>query len=525
MKRSIFSGILGLVMGAGFIFMGCGQQAKSADASGPDKLTIWAPLFWASKVTDHQENIAFQDYQKAANVQLVFQTPPVGLEQENFNLMIAGNTLPDLIMSGWSGTDMYTGGLDKFIDDGVIIRLNEMVEKYAPDYLKCINTFVPTDERKEFYTDKGNMAVFYAISPYEEWVYSSIVYRKDWLDDLGVENPETIEDVEKVLTLFRDKKGAKSPLIFPPQGVDGNSGIFVSAYGIGPGFYQKNGTVLYGPIQPEFKQYLTLMNDWYKKGLIDRDFPTRDEDAWKRMFTTGEGGAIIHSPDTMAAWLTGISPVVGGYYPVQRKGQRVQWRLKTFRARPPYCVAVTSACKNLEAAGRYLNYGYTEPGWMEANYGREGSTYIKTGEFFEINGVEFPSIDFTDTILHNPEYPNILDSLAKYKLHIGPFLRFEHQSNPVVAADKTAGEIRQFLTAAGDTSMVLPYISPTADEASEFSGIMNELYTFQTTAVLEFIMGKQSLNNFDQYVSTIKRLNIDRAIAIQQAALNRYNAR
>jgi putative aldouronate transport system substrate-binding protein len=521
----MFNGILGLVLGAGVMFAGCGQQTRSANTSGPDKLTIWAPLFWASKVTNHQENIAFQNYQKATNVQLVFQIPPVGMEQENFNLMIAGNTLPDLIMSGWSGTDMYTGGLDKFINDGVIIRLNDFVEKYVPDYIKCINTFVPEHERKEFFTDKGNIAVLYAISPYEEWVYRSIVYRKDWLDDLGLKNPETIEDVEKVLTMFRDKKGAKSPLMFPPQGIDGINGIFVSAYGIGPGFYQKNDTVLYGPIQPEFRQYLTLMNDWYEKGLIDRDFPTRDEDAWKRMLTTGESGAVIHGPDVIATWLAGISPVVGGYYPVQKAGQRVQWRLKTFRARPPYCVAVTSACKNLEAAGRYLNYGYTEPGWMEANYGQEGSTYNKTGEFFAINGVSFPSIEFTDVILHNPEYPNILDSLAKYKLHIGPFLRFEHQSNPVVAVDKTAGEIRQFLTAAGDTSMVLPYISPTDDESSEFTSIMNEIHTFQTVAVLEFIMGRQGLDNFDRYVSTIKQLNIDRAIAIQQAALYRYNTR
>jgi len=38
-------------------------------------------------------------------------------------------------------------------------------------------------------------------------------------------------------------------------------------------------------------------------------------------------------------------------------------------------------------------------------------------------------------------------------------------------------------------------------------------------------MGMEPLDNFDQYVEQIKKMNIQRAIDIYQAALERYNNR
>ena len=40
-----------------------------------------------------------------------------------------------------------------------------------------------------------------------------------------------------------------------------------------------------------------------------------------------------------------------------------------------------------------------------------------------------------------------------------------------------------------------------------------------------FILGTENLNNWDNYVNTIKKFGIDRAIEIQNAALSRYLVR
>jgi putative aldouronate transport system substrate-binding protein len=71
----------------------------------------------------------------------------------------------------------------------------------------------------------------------------------------------------------------------------------------------------------------------------------------------------------------------------------------------------------------------------------------------------------------------------------------------------------------------LPSITPTPDESQESARIMAEVNTYADEMLVKFILGTEPLSNFDAYVNTIKRMGIDRAIEIQNAALTRYNAR
>lgn len=488
----------------------------SAEAERPLEgitLKLWKPQWWASALANEADNLAWQTVSERLGCTLEFITPTLGSEQEQFNLMMAGGDLPDIIYTQWDGFNMYTGGLDKYVEEGVLIDFSDMVAEYAPDYLYCIENYVSEDEQKEFYTDSGYMCQFYAISPYEEYCYNGLMYRQDWMDELGLDRPVTLDEVENVLTQFKEVKGAEYPLIFPLNGIEGLGGVFVAAYGIGPGFYQEDGEVKYGPVQPAFRDYLAKMNDWYQKGLIDVDFPARDEDAWKRMLTTGQSGAIVHSPDTVGAWMSGITDMLGGYSPVLNEGDTIEYRLKTFACRPPYCAGITTECKNPEAAMTFLNYGYTEEGWMLYNYGVEGDTYEM------VDGVPV----FTEKMTNNPEYPSMLDTIALYKHHIGPFLRFEHESNPTINA---ANQVtRKMWTESAGTSLCLPYTTLTADEGTEKAGIMSQVQTYVDSAVTAFIIGTKSLDEFDAYVADIQAMGIDRAVQIEQAALERYNNR
>ncbi len=42
---------------------------------------------------------------------------------------------------------------------------------------------------------------------------------------------------------------------------------------------------------------------------------------------------------------------------------------------------------------------------------------------------------------------------------------------------------------------------------------------------LKFIFGTESLDDFDKYVETVENMGLDRALEIQNAALERYNSR
>jgi putative aldouronate transport system substrate-binding protein len=72
---------------------------------------------------------------------------------------------------------------------------------------------------------------------------------------------------------------------------------------------------------------------------------------------------------------------------------------------------------------------------------------------------------------------------------------------------------------------MMPRVTPTSAEASELSAIMAEVNTYQSEMFLKFIMGAEPLTNYDKYVAQLKNLKIERAIAIKQSALERYNKR
>src|SRR5690606_9647447 len=122
-------------------------------------------------------------------------------------LMIASGNLPDVIETNIT---TYPGGAEKAISDKVIIPLNDIIEKNAPNLKKYLDEH--PEIRKEISTDSGTIYTFPAIGAGNSNVSSGFVLRKDWLKELGLEAPETIEEWTTVLRAFKEKKGVKHPL-------------------------------------------------------------------------------------------------------------------------------------------------------------------------------------------------------------------------------------------------------------------------------------------------------------------------
>ena len=72
------------------------------------------------------------------------------------------------------------------------------------------------------------------------------------------------------------------------------------------------------------------------------------------------------------------------------------------------------------------------------------------------------------------------------------------------------------------TDRILPAITMTADEQTEFSAINNDIATYKDEMVNKYIIGTESLDSFDEFVATIEKLGIEEATSIQQGAYERY---
>ena len=88
-------------------------------------LTYWAELNGnaASIKSSFGEVPFFQEWQRRTGVELDFIQPPGNQGKEALSILLASGELPDLIEYEWIN---YPGGPEKAINDGYILRLNEI---------------------------------------------------------------------------------------------------------------------------------------------------------------------------------------------------------------------------------------------------------------------------------------------------------------------------------------------------------------------------------------------------------------
>ena len=115
----------------------------------------------------------------------------------------------------------YPGGPEKAIKDGVIIPLNDIFKEYCPNITKYLAENPDID--KMIKTDDGNYFAFPFIRGEDKLCYTVGGFvRQDWLEELGMEVPATVDEWHDVLTAFKKKKKVRrllSALTGPIQGL------------------------------------------------------------------------------------------------------------------------------------------------------------------------------------------------------------------------------------------------------------------------------------------------------------------
>lgn len=500
------------------------QTAGGKITDKPVTLTYWAGLNSnvAGTAASYNEIPLYEELEKRTGVHIEFLHPPVGQEGEQFNLMIASNELPDIIEHNWIG---YPGGPEKAIEDGIILKLNDIIDKYAPNLKRYYEANEKIDKMVK--TDSGAYYCFPFIRGDDFlMVYGGPQYRKDWLDELNLEIPTTIDEMEMVMREFKDKKGLDFALTFTTGNIKNSTygGFIISSYGVLYGYYvdPDTGQIKYGPIEPGFKEAMTTLAKWYKEGLLDPDFAAQDGKTYDAKITGGRvgvwfalaGSGIGRYTDTARPENPNFE-ITGGPWPTLNKGDIPLTGQKDHAYSGGASAAITTQCKEVEIAAKWLDYAYSEEGHMLFNFGIEGESYEM------VDG--YPK--YTEYIVNNPEGLPMGYAMGRYMKsnYGGPFIQDRRYMEQYLKYPEQVKAIEIWSQHKG--LLTVPPITPTPDESQRLSSIMNEINTYVDEMFLKFVMGQESLDNFDTYVEQIKKMNIEEAIKIQQAALDRYNAR
>jgi len=479
-------------------------------------------LSYASSISEHvtavsrwEETPFWQAWQEQTGVKLKL------VELTDFSLLLASGDYPDIICTGsWNN---YSGGIAKAIVDGIVIPITKYMNTLAFHYMKRLES--NEEWMKGAKTPDGEFPGFYHLRTNDPGVSNSygLVMRKDWLDQLGLPVPVTHDEFKEALIAFRDKMGATSPFSLPVGELRnmGNYGIMTSPFGlVSTDYYHKDGKVHYGAYEPEYKEFLKWLNQLYKEGLLDRNFLMLDAATKNSNIMNGISGATAgYAGGGIGVWMTTMAQkdpnykLVGVGSLVKNKGDKALFNQRQALV-PGTCAAITTSCKNVEAAVQFLNYGYTDEGDLLMQFGIEGKSFeIRNGKLY-----------YTDLVLKNPDGLPFAQALSQYDYcpANGPFIQggeFCFQSYTDIQ--------NEALKSWSNTDIMKYFIPPltvASKDAEDYSTIRSEVNTYINENFVLFVTGERSIDEFDNYINTLKNMKIERMIEIYQEAFDRYNS-
>ena len=478
-----------------------------------ESLSFWAcyPPFVPNFI-DYAEKQTYVEAEKATGVHL--DVTGVNLMEANtvFNLMIASGEYNDII----SGFGMqYAGGFDDAIEQDIIIDLSTYIPELAPNYNYLLEN---VDEiAKAAYTDEGHIGEFSYINDSNTAIRGGLVVRGDMLTDIGMERPTTYEEMEQVLIALRDEKGIEAPFWMNSTGILAE---LMAGYGITNGYYQVDGQVHYGFAEVAYRDYLTMLHNWYEEGLLYHDFMsgTTAQFPEDTMVNANQCGIFYESLNQFLGYDETTSGdddfVINGMaYPSLEKGEITHFSSRSSTISLGQGYVITTDCDNPELAVQWCNYWFTREGSLLANYGVEGVSF----EYVDGKPV------FTDLVMNNP------DGLA---LDIAISLYTSFNENAYIAdntktdASYTEAQLDAIHTwqDSSDTAYVYAATAAlTSEESDIYTNPNSDMQTYVEEMTLKFIVGDTDLSEYDAYISALEGMGLESCIAVKQSALDRYN--
>jgi len=538
MKRVVLCLLVLLILaGGGGTLFASGSSSSNAPAAASQTKTpvgqypidtdvtlrYWVQLH--ANISPNYTNLGdtpfYKELFKRTGVKISFEHPPSNAVSEAYNVMLASGDLPDIIEYNFT---IYPGGPEKAIYDEIILKLNDVIDKFAPNLKARLKSNSQWDKLVK--TDDGSYYVFPFIRGDPKLLYTQgLMMRKDWLDDLGLQPPQTIQEWHDVLVAFRDKKGATAPFTMAWS----NRGrMFMPGFGILNEMFisADDKKVHFGPMENGYRRWLETMAQWYKEGLIDKDVMTVTAAQINTKMSTNVSGAAVGSIQSgMGLWTTTARPnnprymITALQYPVLNRNDKLVYSVAT----QPYAAdsaAISATSKNAEIAARFLDFGYGTLGNLVYNFGTEGESYTMR------NNQPF----YTPFIMGGTDkkWPlaQAIGAWARGNM-AGPFIQDPRYIDQYYDQPEQTAALSTFALQGAENFMLPASVSPTQAESREYASIINEINTYTAERASRWVLGTDPINDttWNEYVSALRRMNIDRAIAIQNAALDRFNKR
>ena len=329
------------------VFCGCGKHEISHEKNGqnvseeyrramekaettpygayPELVTYTLAQISEANNSNLPEGDTYEDnaYTRYLRKMLNIQNDTVYMDTEEryselVNILVKDQNLPDIMVV----TDREI--LKELVENDLVEDLTEVFEKCTSSRIK---------EMYESYGDallnsgKFNGRLMAVPETVIDHGPNLLWLRKDWMEELGLEEPETLEDAFEIIDAFvQNRMGTEDGETPVGLACDTNLvGTTSSSYSVDPVFdsfganpqrwISQDGEIVYGSLTEETKEALDYLHKLYDRRILDRNFALRAPNNLRDLVVNGKCGAFF------GLWWTPNNPLMESY----EKNSEADW--------------------------------------------------------------------------------------------------------------------------------------------------------------------------------------------------------
>ena len=504
--------------------------------------TIVAPD--TTYVNDLNENTLTQWIEETTNVKLNFEEIPDTEWDTKVNLLIASDELPDaFIYGGFTAAELADYGSQE-----VFLAVNDLIEEHGHYYKQVIEQ---QDNLPNAITAlDGNIYCLPDVNECYHCFYSMRAWiNQTWLDNLGLEYPNTLDELCEVLRAFKeqDANGNGDPNDeIPMTGDNATWNALIYPFLLNSFLHydtsnlsvKEDGTVIFTPIQPEFKEGLQYIAGMIEEGLIEKEALTQTSE---QLLTKGSGGDVSQvgaftaacwwaatgtddgtDPNARAREYVGLSPLEGP------NGVRISpWSGTGVNL--GNCV-ITTACEDPVPLFKMFDYMMSDEGTLRSQIGEEGVDYVLPEEgklgingkpalySLLVQGKGGAGTDESTTCM-----PNVFPSNRTSDFRLGEEADYSKPETQWQQEPRLYNESYEHFMPYADESMMYPTaVNLTSEEAEEINFMSTQINDYVKENIVLFLAGEKSFDtDWDAFIAEFDNLNLTEYMELRQMAYTR----
>lgn len=219
------------------------------------------------------------------NTELTITPYPGATLHEMLPTMIASDELPMVISYG--GSQLSKSYMISAMKSGTFWDLTDYIKDY-PNIAKISNLTLESS------SIDGHL---YGLPKQRGLARGAVGYRNDWIKNLGMEEPKTVDDLYNLMIAFTEKD---------PDG-DGKNDTYGSCFsplssfntylGGANGWKYENGEMIRDRFTPEYQQALDMVKELYTKGALHPEFSIQNRSQYEALWTEGKAGMYFNIND------------------------------------------------------------------------------------------------------------------------------------------------------------------------------------------------------------------------------------